>query len=61
MIAPEETTAMLTKLTLALALMIAALATMAPAGPDDRGQDSFSYSDSATGMASGGGNLVPLW
>ncbi|MFL5102887.1 MAG: hypothetical protein ACJ8E5_20015 [Xanthobacteraceae bacterium] len=52
---------MLTKLTLALALMIAALATMAPAGPDDRGQDSFSYSDSATGMASGGGNLVPLW
>ena len=48
---------MLTKLTLALA----ALATMAPAGPDDRGQDSFSYSDSATGMASGGGNLVPLW
>ena len=52
---------MLTKLTLALALMIAALATMAPAGPDDCAQDSFSYSDSATGMASGGGNLVPLW
>jgi len=49
---------MLTKLTLALALMIAA---RVPAGPDDRGQDSFSYSDSATGIASGGGNLVPLW
>lgn len=52
---------MLTKITLALALMIAALATMAPAGPGDGGQGSFSYGDNRTGIASGGGNLVPLW
>jgi hypothetical protein len=59
--AAEENTVMLTKLTLVLALMIAALATMAPAGPGDGGQGSFSYGDNATGIASGGGNLVPLW
>jgi hypothetical protein len=58
--APEENTAMLRKMTLALALMIAALATMAPAGPGD-GQGSFSHGDNTTGGASGGGNLVPLW
>jgi hypothetical protein len=53
---------MLTKITLALALMIAPLATTAPAGPGDGGQAAaFSYGDSPTGMASGGGNLVPLW
>jgi hypothetical protein len=57
----KENTVMLTKLTLVLALMIAALATMAPAGPGDGGQGSFSYGDNATGIASGGGNLVPLW
>jgi hypothetical protein len=61
LMAPEENTAMLTKITLALALLIAALATMAPAGPGDGGQGSFSYGDNSTGMASGGGNLVPLW
>ena len=58
--AAEENTAMVTHITLALALMIAALATMAPAGPGD-GQSSFSYRDNATGVASGGGNLVSLW
>jgi hypothetical protein len=61
LMAPEENTAMLTKITLALALMIAALATMAPAGPGDGGQGSFGYGDNRTGIASGGGNLVPLW
>jgi hypothetical protein len=52
---------MLTKITLAFALMIAALATMVPAGPGDGGPAALSYSDNPTGMASGGGNLVPLW
>jgi hypothetical protein len=59
--APEEITAMLTKITLALALMIAAVATMAPAGPGDGGPAALNYGDNPTGMASGGGNLVPLW
>jgi hypothetical protein len=52
---------MLTKITLALALLMAAVATIAPAGPGDDRQAAFSYGGSPTGMASGGGNLVPLW
>jgi hypothetical protein len=52
---------MLTKFTLALALVVVALATMAPAGPGDGGQAAFGYNDRPTRMASGGGNLVPLW
>jgi hypothetical protein len=49
---------MLAKITLALALVIVALATMAPAGPRDGGQAASTYDSN---MGSGGGNLVPLW
>jgi hypothetical protein len=49
---------MLAKIMLALALMVAALATMAPAGPHDGGRGASSYDSN---MGSGGGNLVPLW
>jgi hypothetical protein len=47
---------MVTKIILALALVILAVA--ASAGPYDRGQAFSSYDRS---MGSGGGNLVPLW
>ena len=53
---------MLTKITKAFALVVATLATIpAPAGPRDGDQAAFSYNYNSTGMASGGGNLVPLW
>jgi hypothetical protein len=55
---------MFIKITLAFALVIAALATIpGSAGPRNGGQAAFSYGDNPTaiGGASGGGNLVPLW
>jgi hypothetical protein len=57
----ESVAAMLIKITLMLGLIIAALATMAPADPGDGGEATFGYADNPTGMASGGGNVVPLW
>jgi hypothetical protein len=55
---------MLIALTLALAVMIALLATIPASAPVTGGPATFGYNDSTTwidGMASGGGNLVPLW
>src|SRR5215208_4958995 len=57
---------MLRKITLALALVIAALALAAvpaSAGPNDGAQFPSSSSDSvaSSGGGGGGGNLVPLW
>jgi hypothetical protein len=56
---------MLAKIGLTLAVVIALLATIAAlARPGDGGPAALSYNDTpaaAGGMASGGGNLVPLW
>jgi hypothetical protein len=58
----EARTTLLTKITMAFGLVVAVLATIpAPAGPRDGGQAAFSYNDNPRGMASGSGNLVPLW
>ena len=59
---PQRRTIMFIKIMLAFALLIAALATIpGSAGPRDGGQAALSYNDNLTGIASGGGNLVPLW
>jgi hypothetical protein len=51
---------MLAKIALTLAVVITLVATIAAlAGPGDRGPAALN--DTAAGMASGGGNLVPLW
>jgi hypothetical protein len=50
--------------TLALAVVVAILATVSTlAGPRDAGQIALSAEDNpaARGLASGGGNLVALW
>jgi hypothetical protein len=55
---------MLITLTLALAIVIALLATIPASAPVTGEPAAFAYNDSTTaigGMASGGGNLVPLW
>jgi hypothetical protein len=56
---------MLATIRLTLAVVIAFLATLpASSGPGDGGPAAPSYSDMSAapgGMASGGGNLVPLW
>jgi hypothetical protein len=54
---------MLTKIILAFALSLAALATIPALGAwRDSGQAGLSYSDRAGPVGgSGGGNLVPLW
>jgi hypothetical protein len=56
---------MLATIRLTLAVLIAFLATLpASAGPGDGAPAVPSYNDTsatAGGMASGGGNLVPLW
>jgi hypothetical protein len=55
---------MLTKITLALTLIIAALAlTKLPstAGPDDHAQIQSGTSDRTSNSGGAGGNLVPLW
>jgi hypothetical protein len=55
---------MLSKITLALALVIAALAltgVAASAGPDDNAQIRSSSSDSIANSGGAGGNLVTLW
>ena len=55
---------MLITITLALAVVIALLATIPASAPVTGGPAAFGYTDNTTaidGMASGGGNLVPLW
>jgi hypothetical protein len=55
---------MLSKITLALALVIAAVAftaVAASAGPDDSAQIRSSSSDRTANSGGAGGNLVPLW
>jgi hypothetical protein len=52
---------MLSKITLALALVIAAFAFTAVAGPDDGAQNRSSSSDRTANSGGAGGNLVPLW
>jgi len=61
----QRRTMMLASITLALAVAIALLASIpASAGPGDAGPAVSSYGENPTAignMASGGGNLVPLW
>jgi len=55
---------MLITITLALAVVIALLATIPASAPVTGGPAAFGYNDDTRaidGMASGGGNLVPLW
>jgi len=53
---------MLTKIMLALAVLLAVVATIpAPASRPGGAQTALSYNDNPTKLASGGGNLVPLW
>jgi hypothetical protein len=55
---------MLITITLALAVVIALLATIPASAPVTGGPAAFGYNDNITAigsMASGGGNLVPLW
>jgi hypothetical protein len=53
---------MLSKITLALALVLAALAAVPiAAGPNDTAQIRSSSSDSVANSGGAGGNLVPLW
>src|SRR5215211_1682657 len=52
----------MTKIALALTLVIAALATVTvSAGPRDAAQVASSYNENVTATGGGGGNLVPLW
>ena len=53
---------MLSKIMLALALVMAALAAVpGSAGPDDIAQIQSSSSDRIANTGGAGGNLVPLW
>ena len=55
---------MLSKITLALAIVVTALAlaaVVASAGPNDSAQIPSSSSDSIASSGGEGGNLVPLW
>jgi hypothetical protein len=54
---------MLITITLALAVAIGLLATIPASAPVTGGSAAFHSSDNTTevGLASGGGNLVPLW
>jgi hypothetical protein len=59
----QRRTTMLTKIMLALALLVAALATIPAVGAwRDSGQAGLNYSDRAGPVGgSAGGNLVPIW